>query len=101
MQRYRSTCVILSHLLLQYNVLCYHLPGLLSPDITEYSGTTTISAGLVTSSSSCASLRIIDDPFLEGDHQLTFTIDGVTPMAGVSFGSPTTHVLTIMDNDGE
>ena len=50
--------------------------------------------------SSCALFTIVDDDLLEGDHELTFTIFGFTPMTEIDIGSPRAHVFTIVDNEG-
>ena len=50
---------------------------------------------------SCINFDVDDDNLFEGDHIATFTITSLNPeITGVTIGPNNTHLLTIMDDEG-
>ena len=51
--------------------------------------------------SACDAIQVRDDTILEGDEEITFSINGVVSVLAVTVVAPTSHTLTIQDNDGQ
>ena len=48
----------------------------------------------------CVEIDTEEDNFLEGDHDFTVVIMDTTPNDSVVIAEPSSHVVTINDNDG-
>ena len=48
----------------------------------------------------CIDISTDDDDFLEGDHDFTVSIVSTTLNDAVTISAPSTHVVTIDDDDG-
>ena len=48
----------------------------------------------------CAGIATEEDSFLEGDHDFTVVIMDTTPNDAVVIADPSSHVVTINDNEG-
>ena len=49
----------------------------------------------------CDSVQVVDDDILEGVEDMTFTISSVTSVIDVTIGTPDTHTVLLIDNDGQ
>ena len=74
---------------------CCSIPG---ADFNVSDSTITIEPPVITPTTHCISIAIIDDNVYEEDEYLNIMIDSVTP--SVTVGTPSVVQLTIQDDDG-
>ena len=70
-------------------------------DFTHQTYTEVFTVGTVFPDIQCIDISTTEDDFLEGDHEFTVSIVSTTLNNAVTISSPSTHVVTIDDNDGE
>ena len=69
-------------------------------DFTHQTYTGVFTVGTIFRDTLCIDISTTEDDFLEGDHEFTVSIVSIIPNDAVTISSPTTHVVTIDDDDG-
>ena len=69
-------------------------------DFTHQMYTEVFILGTTFSDIQCIDISTTEDDFLEGDHEFIVSIVSTTLNNAVTISSPSTHVVTIDDNDG-
>ena len=70
-------------------------------DFTHRTYTEVFTVGTTFPDTQCIDISTTEDDFLEGDHEFIVSIVSTTLNDAVTISSPSTHVATIDDNDGE
>ena len=69
-------------------------------DFTHQTYTEVFTVGTIFRDTLCIDISTTEDDFLEGDHEFTVSIVSIIPNDAVTISSPSTHVVTIDDDDG-
>ena len=83
---------------------CIYTPFLYSisdgDDFTHQMYTEVFTVGTTLPATQYIEISTAEDDFLEGDHEFTVSIVSTTLNDAVTISSPSTHVVTIDDDDG-